>query len=712
MMGSSMLSRAVRNSASRAVLLFGISFLTTQYSEQAFAASRLRSVRNSGVTALCQGKNAVQRNASGSLIAVRKAKTSLTRTISNRLKSGLTVSSKQVQSLLSMDKQISICEASAPVSVPARRPANPTPTPPGSGPTDAPNCSLDYPYGDGSGYINANDAMAFMNLYARSTSLHDLSADFNHDGLVNAADMNAFAAALNAEVLTGTQVCPFMGTPTPTPTVTPTATPTSSGGGGNGGAFTVFTPVPGETQIFYVSSSTGDDGRDGRSPATAVRSLSRGYALLRNGQPDWLLLKSDDTFVGSFGNFYKSGPSDSKRMLIGSYGSGARPKILTGTDSAFYSNSIGADPAVPYGSNFNITDLDLLQDGNDGTLQHPAFVFLNEHKHILIENVRTANYQHAMTVQETEGDPMVGRTSDLKLRYLVVNGSIHLGEGHSQGLFIGNVDDFVLENSILLRSSIGQETMFSHSIYGDEWSGPMTIRNNIFSTPHSAGDLMIRPGGLIEGNVGLRNSIHLTVGVSVASPQLNTSNIINNLAVGSRNSGGGANVAYGISIGEIQGGSVRGNLTMGDSTGTDTVTGIDTSHIGNVSFTDNVIYHWVSPLSVWSTGFSMGGCTGPVTMSNNRFLQATARVIGDMPGCSPSYSNNIFRGRDFAGNEPPLTNSGVSIEAFAASRGLQPNLDALLNALAEQRRGNYRTDLSAQAINNYFRAGFNMPPVQ
>ena len=87
----------------------------------------------------------------------------------------------------------------------------------------------------------------------------------------------------------------------------------------------------GDTHKIYVSNSSGND-------ATAVvgdinhpyQTLSAAMAQVRDGYPDWVLLKAGDTWVDqSFGNLSVSGRSADEPLLLSSYGSGARPLIET-----------------------------------------------------------------------------------------------------------------------------------------------------------------------------------------------------------------------------------------------------------------------------------------------------------------------------------------------------------------------------------------------
>src|SRR5690606_6289182 len=51
-----------------------------------------------------------------------------------------------------------------------------------------------------------------------------------------------------------------------------------------------------DSRSVYVSSSGGDDRNDGLSPESPKRTIRAGYGLLRDGPPDWLLLRSGDTW--------------------------------------------------------------------------------------------------------------------------------------------------------------------------------------------------------------------------------------------------------------------------------------------------------------------------------------------------------------------------------------------------------------------------------
>src|SRR5450830_1516621 len=89
--------------------------------------------------------------------------------------------------------------------------------------------------------------------------------------------------------------------------------------GNNGSAgWTVFT-ASSDTQLVYVSSTAGNDstGVIG-DPTHPYQTIAKGVSLLRNGYPDWLLLKKGDSWTES-NYILVSGRSASEPMVISSY---------------------------------------------------------------------------------------------------------------------------------------------------------------------------------------------------------------------------------------------------------------------------------------------------------------------------------------------------------------------------------------------------------
>src|SRR5580765_5617634 len=90
-----------------------------------------------------------------------------------------------------------------------------------------------------------------------------------------------------------------------------------------------------DTRIIYVSSSSGSDSNSGLSANAPLKSIGKAKSLLRDGKPDWLLLKRGDTFAGGIGPWKTSGRSASEMQVFGTYGTGNRPILKSGTKEGF-----------------------------------------------------------------------------------------------------------------------------------------------------------------------------------------------------------------------------------------------------------------------------------------------------------------------------------------------------------------------------------------
>src|SRR5262249_32824853 len=198
--------------------------------------------------------------------------------------------------------------------------------------------------------------------------------------------------------------------------------------------WTVFTPST-DTKIIYVSSSTGNDANSGLSANAPVKRLSKGVSLLRNGYPDWLLLKKGDTWTNEVlgAPFALSGRSSQEPMLISSYGSGARPKIKTSAatiNNVFYTtsdrgNSTGQYIAIVglefYCYDRNPSDVRFLS--TSAALESSAIVMHNGASWFLFEDNKISFYNGALVLQPANGDATIQASLkhlDLQIRRNVI----------------------------------------------------------------------------------------------------------------------------------------------------------------------------------------------------------------------------------------------------------------------------------------------------
>src|SRR4051812_49561110 len=110
--------------------------------------------------------------------------------------------------------------------------------------------------------------------------------------------------------------------------------------------FTVPNPSA-DSRVIYVSA-TGSDTNNGFSTSSAVQTIAKARSLLRNGSPDYLLLRRGDTFGTPISNWSLSGRSADEPMVIGAYTdpsrpSTDRPRINSGIASGFANTASGSN---------------------------------------------------------------------------------------------------------------------------------------------------------------------------------------------------------------------------------------------------------------------------------------------------------------------------------------------------------------------------------
>lgn len=148
----------------------------------------------------------------------------------------------------------------------------------------------------------------------------------------------ASVVVASAQSFTGT----IMGPPTNPPTL-------------DGNGWSVFTPATGttNTQVLYVSSSTGNDataviGTAANSYSTAhpYATLTAAMAAMRNNFPDWMLLKKGDVW-GEANIIRCNGASATAPMIIGSYDP-SQPGVVDPYTSKFSILAMSVTTTAPF----------------------------------------------------------------------------------------------------------------------------------------------------------------------------------------------------------------------------------------------------------------------------------------------------------------------------------------------------------------------------
>lgn len=466
-------------------------------------------------------------------------------------------------------------------------------------------------------------------------------------------------------------------TPTATPESTPIPSPTQSAGG-----WTEFIPQPG-ARVIYVSSA-GNDAAAG-TISEPKQTLAGGYAALRNGQADWLLLKRGDVFSNpSYFVWTKSGPADADAgvMRLGAYGNLSDPRPVIDTESE---GTLVITPGYQSANritNLAISDIHMLASDRladpANSLSAPTAIqtvavewqgasgypFSN----LLFENLYIQGYSFGFAM----GDDI----ENLIIRRSIFDHIFRQQHSDSTGILTG-AQGFLLEENIFYSiqspniPGLGSYAFASrsHAVYVPAGATNVTtLRNIMINTPDG---IMQRPGGLYSRNVSAHCNVAGLMGqawgvtptAGGVDTRLRDSLILNPLGLP-------------FFIGNTASGEVSNNLFVRDLSGAISaeisLVGINGANIGvhNTSFMNNIL---------------SGG-------------------IQYNPSDTASFSGLSFQGNQF--NTGQLN---TSIAAYLSAIGATGNdIHDLAEILLERDRANFADIPDADSIINFYRVAHGL----
>jgi hypothetical protein len=500
--------------------------------------------------------------------------------------------------------------------------------------------------------------------------------------------------------------------------------------------WTVLAPSQ-DSRIIYVSSSSGNDSNSGLSESAPKRTLAAGFALLRSGHPDWLLLKSGDTWHESFPFWNRSGRSPSERMVVKAYGTGPRPRLMTGTNNGIHADA-GSNPTGI--RNLVFADLHLNAHTNPGTSAVTGILIFNAAQNVLVENCYVENYRVNMIFQTYVTSI---RQSNIAVRRCIIVDALATNSAHAQGIYADGVDGLVMEENVFDMNgwspSVPTANIFRHNIYiqtetgGDRGCTNIVTRGNITARASATG-FMQRPGGVSENNLFLQNPIGLQFGYG-AGPAV-SGTIRNNVFLDSRDISSTTLRGWGMNVTHAQGVEVSGNLLAHQRSGSDNVQaiGIDGTY-RNVTVSNNIVYNWNRPNR--ADGRSMaffGTALSGVSVIDNQFQQPHGGyMVGHWTPLGPAftYSGNRYYSSNNGTNQfftsvtynQWLAQSGESnsswfgshfnapnrdVSTYMTSLGQTPSLNAFMTEARRQGRDFWRPQFTAAGVNWYMREGFGL----
>ena len=512
-----------------------------------------------------------------------------------------------------------------------------------------------------------------------------------------------------------------------------------------------------DTRFVYISSSEGSDSNNGFSKATPVRTLQRGYALLRNGSPDWLLLKRGDVWVNEqFGRWEKSGRSPEEPMVVGAYGddSALRPRILSPLDQGMMEAMSSASPR-----NVAFISLAFEPNGRDNA-GDPAKIgvrwLANQSDSILFEDCYIAGYKDNFVFQSYPGDFMM---SDIKVRRCVIVDAWNTG-GHSQGIFATGVDGLLIEECIFDRNGWNPDipgaeaTHFNRNLYLSQNENVVTRAN--IDARGASGGIQQRTGGIAELNLSLQNPLGISFG-HAENPAENIAGgaIRNNVLLGSRDIADRPR-GFGITVGaRSEGVDVYGNIVSSNEAGSGNVAGIligsDVDGMTSMghAIRENIVYSWYEPdygggwghrgsaitiatgasdltfegniLQQPLPGGKLYNASIPIS-SSWTFTGNTYYTVNDEWAHTSTTQGGVSLGEwasmtgetDFAWEQVAFPDPGRGINTYLSLSPEQADeaVDLFMQQARQQRKGSWDDTFTARAVVNYIRVGFGMPAIE
>ncbi len=390
--------------------------------------------------------------------------------------------------------------------------------------------------------------------------------------------------------------------------------------------WTQFVPST-DTRLIFVSSSEGSDTNSGLTPDRPVKSLDHAYDLLRDGYPDWMLLKRGDVWYESLRwTWDKSGRAEDEKLIVGAYGEGRdRPQIRPAGDR----RGVGT--------------------GGGDTISHVAFVGLHFEPHnrepdqggvgigwgrdaedILFEDLYISGFKDNITIQP--------HADGVSLRNFQINGCVIVdawnNSGHSQGLFANKIDGLIIENSVFDHNGwnvdMGADpTIFNHNIYIQLGCEEVVLRNNTIANGSSHG-VQMRSGGEVSGNIFLLNPISVLFGGGYNPDNPIHGAINDNLILDGRDMSSDAPRGWAIDVQNANPVTIENNFIFNSELANMPrglhITDSDSTYFGvhNVTVASNIFAYWANPLVLSEQNHS--GMSNILIVSNT-FLSAS-----DQPG--------------------------------------------------------------------------------
>ena len=495
--------------------------------------------------------------------------------------------------------------------------------------------------------------------------------------------------------------------------------------------WTVIAPQAGD-RVVYVSSTQGKDTNTGLSASSPVKTLQRGKSLIRGGHGDEMLLKRGDVWHEAIGVWTHGGASASDPVLIGAYGTGARPEIMSGNSNGIQTGLVSSTTV----NNVAIVGLHFYADGRINNKPTTGIDWLTAGSNLLIEDTQIENYGTNINIQG-----YYGTMHNVQIRRVTDINAWAVGT-QSEGVYATNVSGLLIEGSTFDHDGWNSnvkgagQSWTDHDLYLAADTSGVTVRDNVISRASGYG-LQARGGGTIQNNLFMYDPMGMSFG----------------LVNGAKSTPGGVSGSitgnvfeYGIDMGSIPGDGIElGNIKPGANVvvannlfahgssdnrsaivltyGGGSTNGNPTVGINDLTIQNNIVDDWHGGIRI--DGGLVPGGTGPTAINNvkiinNSFTSVTGSILSVGGALNPS--EEVWSGNRYAGwitingkaqvssstnlLPPVFKNPQLDAASYNATQGGSDSLSDFLNHEFSQSHANWNAKYDALVVESYIRTGF------
>lgn len=441
--------------------------------------------------------------------------------------------------------------------------------------------------------------------------------------------------------------------------------------------WTVLTPSS-NTRIYYVDAVNGNNTTaqyveassvsDIRNPGSvfAYKTIEAAAAVVRDGYPDWILLKRGQSWTDESLGEFKSGLSAGEPLVISYYGtSGDRP-LIRNIDNFIDFNGRDKSHLVLHG--LHIYNYKQDPDSSDFDLAQSEKVLrlIGRGENILIEDCKFEFNEIVLSGYN-------GKYNNVNIRRCIVvdtyyNNSANDNNQRPSGLYASMINGLLIEQCVFDHNGWNEDitsaaaNMYNHDIYLQYNCSNTIVRDNII-TRGAAHGLQLRGCGIAEDNLFVQNAVALNLGYHGHESVYDTIAIAKNNVI-------------------LEGRDMDPNDVTG-SLSTNAVWGIWTS-FERFIVENNIIA--------------------------NRIATVPGTATPDDNGAITDYINNIIYNwedkRDM--NNPEWIDPERSVASYHGTLGKTPTFESFITEVRNRPLETWPEEYEAGTINNYFREGFSV----